>query len=64
MKINNCEFTVEIRNKKPVVCLYYNGKLDDVMTIYSIKNEPYVKRMSNKIYLTDELLGQLKTLTA
>ena len=61
MKINNCEFTVEIRNKKPVVCLYYNGKLDDIMTIYSIKNEPYVKRMNNKIYLTDELLGQLKT---
>lgn len=56
------ENKIEIRNGKPVVCYYYGGELTDVMTIYKVKDKPYIRRFGQIFYITDELLNDLRNI--
>lgn len=61
------ESTFEIVNEngKLFVKHTFNGshfQNEDLMMIYGLKSRPYVKRLSTKMYLPEELVQELKAI--
>lgn len=54
------EFHVTLKNGKPVLQHIYSGNVCDEMKIYGIDSKPYVKRLSTKMYLEDDMIKELK----
>lgn len=64
MKIGNSEFRVVTKNGSIWVDHIFGGAVVDTMKVYDVYGKPYCKRLSEKMYLPEELLNDTRLIAA
>lgn len=64
MKIGNSEFNLTTKSGKFFVSHIFDGKVVDAMKVYDICGNPYIKRLGEKMYLPNELINEMRLISA